>query len=123
MRTVVILALIFLLWPMVTSVAQPGSSGRTAIYFAPNVERTVVLTKQGVALGSFQVPAGTLLSIGYPAEGSQLPDATERFTAHGDVEIRVQAMRLKDQTANLETAMRQAPVVLSAKDVDVVVSH
>jgi hypothetical protein len=104
--------------------AQPTVESRTGITFAPNVARTVTVTKGGVRLASFEVPAGILLSIRYPTEGNgQRPTSEGRFEVHGDIEIRLQAAVQRDRTLRLEQAMSGAPVALTAQGVELVVSQ
>lgn len=106
---------------------------RNTVTIAPNVARTMTISRAGVVLGVFSVPEGTLLNVTYATAGSILPTtdpamrqvevAAGRFEFHGDVEVRAEVATQRDQSVRLQDAMLQSPVVLSSKGVDVVIAR
>lgn len=101
--------------------AQPAGSQET-IYFAPNIARTVTLSKQGVLLASMAVPSGTMISVRWDGSPSTRPAADGRFEVHGNVEVRLQAASQRDRSIAAQQAMLRSPLTLTGEEVDLVVS-
>jgi hypothetical protein len=119
MRTLVGMCLLSL--SLVSSGHAQAQPTRDTVTIAANVARSVTISKAGVVLGVFSVPQGTLLSVTYDTARSILPTTDGRFEFHGDVEIRAQSASQRTRTVQLQDAMLQSPVLLTSKDVDVVI--
>src|SRR5262245_7053443 len=96
---------------------QTQQSGRNTVYIAPNMARTVTISRSGVILTTLAVPQGTIISVTYDTAGSVLPSGDGRVTFHGNVEVRV--MAAGQRQLKLEDAILQAPIQLTASGVDV----
>ena len=94
---------------------------RNTIYIAPNVARTLTISRSDVILTTLAVPQGTLISVTFDTARTVLPPTDGRFLFHGDVEIRAMASSQKPN-GNLADAMLQSPIQLRATGVDVVVA-
>jgi hypothetical protein len=87
----------------------------------------VTLSKGGTLLASFNVPKGGLLSVSSdkqskfvaPEFGDSFPG---RWELHGDVVLRIQPGSTERQAEKtMDQIMSEAPLVLTAQDVDVVI--
>jgi hypothetical protein len=105
-----------------TAFAPGHAQAQETIYFAPNVARTVTLSKQGVLLASMAVPAGTAISVRWEGSPSTRPTAEGRFEVHGNVEVRLMAGSQRDRSIPLQEAMSQSPLTVTGDAVDLVVS-
>jgi len=96
--------------------AQPAN--RNTVYIAPNIARSLTISRSGVVLTTLAVPQGTILSVTFDTDGSALPSNDGRFSFHGNVEIRAMA---SSQKPNLElaNAMLRSPLQLAGTGVDV----
>src|SRR5258705_5197515 len=80
---------------------QAPQPGRNTVYIAPNVARTVTISRSGVMLTALTVPQGTLISVTFDTAGSILPASPVsggRFVFHGNVEVRALATSQRDPT-------------------------
>ena len=103
-----------------TGHSQAPQGARNTVYIAPNVPRTLTISRAAVTLTTLTIPEGTLLSVTFDTARSVLPQADGRFEFHGNVEIHAMASSQKPPLI-LEEAMRQSPIQLTATDVDVVI--
>src|SRR4051794_8290845 len=67
----------------------PPTPQAQTILFAPDVARTVTMSKGPIPLGSISVPEGSMLAVEYVSEQPTTPDSNGRFEAHGHVVIRI----------------------------------
>jgi hypothetical protein len=105
------------------TLASIGSAQvRQTVIIAPNIARTITVSRVGVVLVSLTVPQGTVLSVTYDEVRSRLPGADGRFEFHGDVELRVVVASQRARSVTLEEAMQQAPLLLTIKAGDVVIA-
>ncbi len=94
------------------------------IMFAPNVARTVTVSRNGEALGSFNVPRGTFLGVSY--DDQQPHVITDgHFEFHGDIAVRIQPASAAPSLTGkrLEQVISEAPLVLTGQGMDVVVEN
>ncbi len=92
---------------------------RNIVYIAPNLTRTMMIFKAGVQVLTLTIPRGTALSVTFDVDKSPNPAHDQRFEFHGNVEIRALVVAQRDPALRLEQAMRQAPITLTATNVDV----
>jgi hypothetical protein len=98
---------------------QAAQTGRSTVYIAPNVSRTVTISRADVVWTTVEVPAGTAISVTFDVAGSVLPANDGRFVFHGNVEVHALAISQKDPTLKFQQALTQSPVQLIATNVDV----
>jgi hypothetical protein len=99
---------------------QAQQPGRNTIIIAPNIERTLAISRSGVVVTTMNIPQGTLLSVTFDTAENSAPANDGRFTFHGNVEIH--ALAEIQRTARLTEAMNQAPIQLTATGVDVAIA-
>jgi hypothetical protein len=116
MRTQIVAGILL---SVVGLVGHGQQAGRETVYIAPNIARTVVISRSGAVLTTLAVPQGTVISVAYDTARSVLPVNDGRFEFHGNVEVRVLASSEKNPTERLQQAMLQSPVLLTATGVDV----
>jgi hypothetical protein len=107
----------------VVSVAdgQVQQSGRNSIVIAPDIARTVTISRASTVLTVMNIPQGTNIFITFDtADNAQLTTGNGRFAFHGNVEIR--AMAASQRTSKLFDSMDQAPIHLTATGVDVAIA-
>jgi len=100
---------------------QAQQPARNTVYIAPNIARTLTISRSGVMM-TLSIPQGTLLSVTYDTAGSVLPANDGRFAFHGNVEIRALAASQKQANMILADAMERSPIQLTATDVDVAIA-
>lgn len=149
MRTICLVASVVGLVLLQAEHGRAQSGGlQGVIVFAPNATRIVTFSKGGVVVASFEVPKGNLLRVSYddsqpnnaipprlldglsggrPTEGGAvyILDHTARFELHGDVTVRAQSRQEFEQLGpgvSLAQSMTQAPLVVTAQGVDVVIA-
>jgi hypothetical protein len=99
---------------------QAAQTGRNTVYIAPNISRTVTISRSGVVLTTLAIPQGTAISVTYDVAGSVLsPNNDGRFVFHGSVEIHVLPISQKDPTLQFQQAVLQSPLQMTATSVDV----
>jgi hypothetical protein len=98
---------------------QAPQTGRNTVYIAPDISRTITISRSGVVWTTLAVSQGTAISVTYDVAGSTLPTNDGRFAFHGNVEIRALAISQKDPTLMFQQAMMQSPLQLTATGVDV----
>jgi hypothetical protein len=101
---------------------QAQQPARNTAYIAPNIARTLTISRTGAMLTTLSIPQGTLLSVTYDTAGSVLPASDGRFAFHGNVEIRALAASQKPRNVMLAEAMLEAPIQLTATGVDVAIT-
>jgi len=101
---------------------QAQQPARNTVYIAPNIARTLTISRSGVMMTTLSIPQGTLLSVTYDTAGSVLPANDGRFAFHGNVEIRALAASQKPANMILADAMERSPIQLTATDVDVAIA-
>jgi hypothetical protein len=111
-------------WLLATSVVSVGhgqaaQAVRNTVFIAPNVQRTVTITRSGVVVMAITIPQGTAIGVTYDTAGSVLPATGGRFEFHGDVEVRALATSQRDPTLGFQDAVLQSPLRLTAAGVDV----
>ena len=100
---------------------QAQQPGRNTIIIAPNIERTLTISRSGVVVTSMNIPRGTLLSVTFDTTAeSSAPTNNGRFAFHGNVEIH--ALAESQRTARLTEAVNQAPIQLTATGVNVAIA-
>ena len=100
---------------------QTQQAGRNSVVIAPNIARTVTISRSGVLLATVNIPQGTLISVTFDGAGSVPAAGDGRFNFRGNVEIH--AMADSQRTAKLWDAMlQQAPIQLTATGVDVAIA-
>jgi hypothetical protein len=103
-----------------TGHGQGNQTSRNTVFVAPNVARTVTISRGGVVWTTLAVPPGTAISVTFDVAGSVLPTNDDgRFVFHGNVEVRALAMSQKDPTLMFQQALQQSPLQLTATGVDV----
>ena len=100
---------------------QAQQPARNTIYIAPNVARTLTISRSDVVLTTLAIPQGTLISVTFDTAGAVLPPPDGRFAFHGNVEIRAMAASQKPNLI-LADAMLRSPIQLAATEVDVVIA-
>ncbi len=99
---------------------QAAQTGRNTIFIAPNISRTVTISRSGVVWTTLAIPQGTAISVTFEVPGNVLPtNGDGRFAFHGSVEIHALAISRKDPTLMFQQALLQSPLQLSATGVDV----
>ena len=94
------------------------------IMFAPNVARTVTVSRNGDELGSFNVPKGAFLGVSY--DDRQPHVITEgHFEFHGDITVRIQPASAAPSLTGkrLEQVISEAPLVLTGQGTDLVIEN
>jgi hypothetical protein len=92
------------------------------VLIAPNEDRTVTVSRAGVVFVSLVVPKGAILMVSHQRQAVVLPSGDGRFEFLGNVDIRAQAVSQRKPDITLEQAMMEfSPVLLSGKDVQVVI--
>jgi hypothetical protein len=120
MRTLIIGAVLALSVAVVGH-GQAQQPGRNSIVIAPNVARTLTISRAGVLLTTLSIPQGTLISVTFDTAGNVPPAGDGRFAFHGNVEIH--AMADSQRTQKLWDAMsQQATIQLTATGVDVAIA-
>ena len=127
MRTANLVALVaaFLLLPVDSGRAQSDDLQGAAL-FAPNVARTVTVTRRGALLATLQIPQGTLLVASYD-ERNPTSFGDGRFEFHGD--FRLYALPATENTPppagvrKIDQIRSEAPLVLSVQDADVLMEN
>lgn len=122
MRTFVIGSLLLLTSVVSAGHGQAQSTGRNTIYIAPNVARTVFISRSGVILTTLAIPGGTLISVTFDTTETVRPVIDGRFEFHGYVAISAMAASQKPANLKLDDAMLQSPVQLTASGVDVLIA-
>jgi hypothetical protein len=102
----------------VTSIGH-GQPSRNTVYIAPNISRTVTISRSGVVWTTLAIPQGTAIGVTYDTARSVLPSGDGRFVFHGNVEIRALAISQKDPTQRFQQAVSESPLELTAMGVDV----
>lgn len=120
MKSVIIGAVLAVL-VVVVGHGQAQQPGRNSIVIAPNIPRTLTISRSDVVLTTLTIPRGTVVSITFDRAGNVPPAGDGRFAFHGNVEIR--AMANSQRTQKLWDAMSQeATIQLTATGVDVAVA-
>jgi hypothetical protein len=101
---------------------QPQQAGREAVVIAPNIPRTLSISRDGVTLTTLTIPQGTVISVIFDTPGPVLPPPDGRFVFHGNIEIRAMAVGQKPSHLPLWEAMKEAPLQLAATGMDVVIA-
>ncbi len=128
MRTLTISLVVVVLLAIGVTYGQTGGGAglQGGILFAPNSARTVTATRSGVLLASLQIPQGTLLIASYD-EQNPTSFTAGRWEFHGDFAL--YAAPAGDNTfpraplRNIDQVRSAAPLVLSMRDVDVLISN
>lgn len=124
MRTTILAAVVvsLVLFPVGRGRAQSASL-QGGIFFAPNSARSVTLVRNGEPLASFSIPKGTFLSASYDDKQPNSITAG-RWEFHGDIALRIQPASAAPRLwpgKTLEQVMREAPLLLTGQDMDVVI--
>lgn len=124
MRTILAVLVVSLVLCAIGLVRAQSPELQDEIMFAPNVARTVTVSRNGEALGSFNLPRGAFLAVSY--DKRQLHVITDgRAEFRGDIAVRIQpasaAPRLTGK--RLEQVMNEAPLVLTGQGMDVIVDN
>ena len=115
----------FLFLPAESSHAQSDDL-QGYVLFAPNVARTVTVTRRGALLASLQIPQGTIMVASYD-ERDPTSFTAGRWEFHGD--FRLHALPATENTpppvpgGKVDQIQREAPLVLSVQDVDVLMEN
>src|SRR5262249_55821232 len=120
MRTLIV-SLVLAMALASVAYGQAQQPARNTVYIAPNVARTLTISRSDVIVTTIAIPRGTLISVTFDTAGTVLPQADGRFVFHGNVEIRAMAASQKPNLM-LADAMLQAPIQLAATGVDVVIA-
>jgi hypothetical protein len=100
---------------------QAQQPGRNSIVIAPNIARTLTISRSGVIVATLNIPQGTIISVTFDTAENGQPAGNGRFVFHGNVEIH--AVAASQRTEKLWDAMlRQAPIQLTASGVDVAIA-
>jgi hypothetical protein len=100
---------------------QAQQSGKNSMIIAPNIPRTLTISRADIVLTTLNIPQGTIISITFDTGENGQPAAGDgRFSFHGNVEIHVEAA--SQRTAKLFDSMDQAPIHLTAIGVDVAIA-
>jgi hypothetical protein len=107
---------------------DPRRAPGTVFITAQDGGRNVVVSRHGTVLAAFNLPKGTILSARDDVHSVPQHTGGGRFEFHGNFELR--AMTPSDvppeaQRDGMAAAllMKQAPMVLAAQDVDVVIER
>lgn len=99
---------------------QAQQPGRNSIVIAPNIARTLTISRSDVLLTTLNIPQGTIISVTFDTAGNVPTTGDGRFAFHGNVEIH--ALAESQRTAKLWDAMlQQAPIQLTATGVEVAI--
>ena len=107
---------------------NPRRAPGTVFITAQDGGRNVIVSRHGTVLAAFNLPKGTILSARDDTHATPNHVGGGRFEFHGNFELR--AMTPNDvppeaQRSGMAAAllMQQAPMVLAAQDVDVVIER
>src|SRR5262249_3133421 len=96
---------------------QAQQSGKNTIVLAPNIARTVTISRDGTVLTVMNIPQGTNIFVTFDTAYNLQPTSGDgRFAFHRNVEIRALSA---SQRTKLFDSMDQAPIHLTATRVDV----
>jgi|KBSSwiStaDraftv2_1062776.scaffolds.fasta_scaffold1995441_1 hypothetical protein len=99
---------------------QAAQAGRNTVFIAPNISRTVTISRSGVVWTTLAIPQGTAISVTFDVAGSALQtNGDGRFVFHGNVEVRALAVSQRDPALMFQQALLQSPIQLTATGVDV----
>jgi hypothetical protein len=99
---------------------QARQSDKNSIVLAPNIARTVNISRDGTVLTVMNIPQRTNIFITFDTEHNAQPAiGNERFAFHGNVEIWALSVSQRTKLIDLK---KRAPIHLTATGVDVAIA-